>query len=45
MNLFSAPPPREEKVDALRERLNQIDPESLSPREALDLLFELQALD
>jgi DNA mismatch repair protein MutS len=47
MHLFSTPAPREEKapeVDALRERLNQIDPESLSPREALDLLFELQTM-
>jgi DNA mismatch repair protein MutS len=47
MHLFSAAAQKEKapEVDALRERLNQIDPESLSPREALDLLFELQALD
>ncbi|HSM68947.1 MAG TPA: DNA mismatch repair protein MutS, partial [Xanthomonadales bacterium] len=47
MHLFRAPAPREEKapeVDALRLRLAEIDPEELSPREALELLFELQTL-
>lgn len=33
----------EEKVDALRERLNWLDIDALSPREALDLLYELKA--
>ncbi|MFY7836571.1 MAG: DNA mismatch repair protein MutS [Novosphingobium sp.] len=33
----------EEKVDALRERLNGLDIDALSPREALDLLYELKA--
>ena len=32
----------EEKVDALRERLNAVDIDSLSPRAALDLLYELK---
>jgi DNA mismatch repair protein MutS len=30
--------------DLLRERLDQINPDSLSPREALDLLYELKGL-
>ena len=33
----------EEKVDALRDRLNGLDIDALSPREALDLLYELKA--
>ncbi|NLR39257.1 DNA mismatch repair protein MutS [Novosphingobium sp. ERW19] len=33
----------EEKVDALRERLNGLDIDALSPREALDLLYQLKA--
>ncbi|GAO54567.1 DNA mismatch repair protein mutS [Novosphingobium sp. MD-1] len=33
----------EEKVDALRARLNGLDIDALSPREALDLLYELKA--
>ncbi|KPF92723.1 DNA mismatch repair protein MutS [Novosphingobium sp. AAP83] len=33
----------EEKVDALRERLNSLDIDALSPREALDLLYQLKA--
>lgn len=32
----------EEKVDALRERLNSLDIDALSPREALDLLYALK---
>ncbi|MFP5396157.1 MAG: DNA mismatch repair protein MutS [Alphaproteobacteria bacterium] len=32
----------EEVVDALRERLNALDVDALSPREALDLLYELK---
>ncbi|MBT8061788.1 MAG: DNA mismatch repair protein MutS [Gammaproteobacteria bacterium] len=32
------------ETDRLRERLAEIDPEELTPREALDLLFELKAL-
>ncbi|ODU69614.1 MAG: DNA mismatch repair protein MutS [Novosphingobium sp. SCN 66-18] len=33
----------EEKVDALRDRLNGLDIDALSPREALDLLYQLKA--
>ena len=33
---------QEEVVDALRERLNALDVDALSPREALDLLYELK---
>jgi DNA mismatch repair protein MutS len=33
----------EEKVDAVRERLNGLDIDALSPREALDLLYELKS--
>ncbi|MCW1382050.1 DNA mismatch repair protein MutS [Novosphingobium sp. KCTC 2891] len=32
----------EEKVDALRDKLNAVDIDSLSPRAALDLLYELK---
>ena len=32
----------EEKVDRLREKLEGLDIDSLSPREALDLLYELK---
>jgi DNA mismatch repair protein MutS len=32
----------EEKVDALREKLASIDIDSLSPRAALDLLYDLK---
>jgi DNA mismatch repair protein MutS len=32
----------EAKVDALRERLEGLDVDALSPREALDLLYELK---
>ena len=35
----SAPPP-----DAVRERLAEVEPEDLTPRAALDLIFELKAL-
>lgn len=32
----------DEKAQALQEKLDQIDPDSLSPREALDLLYDLK---
>jgi DNA mismatch repair protein MutS len=32
----------EEKVDRLREKLEGLDIDSLSPREALDLLYDLK---
>ncbi len=41
--LFVAPPPPPES--AALEALRALDPNSLSPREALDLLFRLQQLD
>ena len=34
-----------EESDALRERLEEIDPDALSPREALALLYELKELE
>jgi len=45
MHLFSAPAPPEKlqpEVDVLRQRLAEIDPDELTPREALELLFELK---
>ncbi|MBH5321584.1 DNA mismatch repair protein MutS [Aurantiacibacter sediminis] len=36
--------PEDENTDALRERLDAIDADRLSPREALDLLYELKRL-
>jgi DNA mismatch repair protein MutS len=33
-----------DEPDALRERLDEIDPDALSPREALALLYELKKL-
>ena len=33
---------KDEVVDALRERLEALDVDALSPREALDLLYELK---
>ena len=41
--LFAAAPPPP-TVDALRVRLAAISPDALSPREALDLIYELRAL-
>ncbi len=41
--LFSRPPPPSAAPDALREALNAIDPDSLSPREALAALYELKS--
>ena len=35
--------PAAEGVDPIRQRLEEMDPESLTPRQALDLLFELKA--
>ena len=40
-----APPPRQvAKVSAVEERLRDIHPDTLSPREALDLLYTLKSL-
>jgi DNA mismatch repair protein MutS len=41
--LFAAPAPPS-SADPLRERLDAINPDSLTPRDALDLLYELKAL-
>ncbi len=41
--LFGAAPPLQ-AGDALRDRLTSIDPDAITPREALDLLAELKAL-
>ena len=35
--------PAAESVDPIRKRLDELDPETLTPRQALDLLFELKA--
>ncbi len=46
--LFSArpasPPKAEAKKDSLREKLADIDPDELSPRDALEVLYELRRL-
>jgi DNA mismatch repair protein MutS len=44
--LFAATlaPEREERRDSLREKLGQIDADSLSPREALELVYALKTL-
>jgi DNA mismatch repair protein MutS len=42
--LAEEPEPEAEKPDALRERLDAVDPDSLTPREALALLYELKDL-
>lgn len=36
--------PEEEAVDALREKLGRVDVDALSPREALDVLYDLKKL-
>ena len=40
--LFAAAEARQDSVDALRARLSSLDIDALSPREALDLLYELR---
>ena len=42
--LFEARPPAPPQSDALRDALTTIDPDRLSPREALDWLYRLQEL-
>ncbi len=46
LDLFSvaAPEPAVIEHDALRERLREIEPDSLSPRDALQLLYELKLM-
>jgi DNA mismatch repair protein MutS len=43
--LFAAPRQEAPPESAALEALRRIDPNSLSPREALDLIFRLQQLD
>ncbi|WP_265587277.1 DNA mismatch repair protein MutS [Sphingomicrobium arenosum] len=42
--LFAASAPQEEQADPLMEALGQLDPDALTPREALDALYRLKAL-
>ncbi|MEJ2603826.1 MAG: DNA mismatch repair protein MutS [Gammaproteobacteria bacterium] len=42
--LLEAPIQEEPAEDALRETLEELDPDSLSPREALELIYRLKAL-
>ncbi len=42
MGLFHAPPPAQPKPDALRQALESLDPDTLSPREALDFLYRMK---
>jgi DNA mismatch repair protein MutS len=47
LGLFDLPPKpanQPEELDPLREQLAELDPDSLSPREALDVLYQLRAL-
>ncbi|MEE4295294.1 MAG: DNA mismatch repair protein MutS [Wenzhouxiangella sp.] len=47
LGLFDLPPKpanQPEELDPLREQLTELDPDSLSPREALDVLYQLRAL-
>jgi DNA mismatch repair protein MutS len=43
--LFSASAPPAPKTSPLREKLESINPDSLSPKEALDLIYELKNLN
>ena len=43
-DLFAPPAPAEPTASPLEDRLAEIAPDSLSPREALDLLYELKGL-
>jgi len=42
--LFAAAPPEEKAVDPVHEALAQIEPDSLAPREALELVYRLKRL-
>jgi len=44
LSLFQAPPPDAREPDALLERLGELDPDQMTPRQALDALYELHAL-
>jgi len=43
-DLFAPPPPSAPAASVLEERLAAVSPDSLSPREALELLYELKSL-
>ncbi|MCY4221882.1 MAG: DNA mismatch repair protein MutS, partial [Thiotrichales bacterium] len=43
LGLFDAPPPAPDKT-MLREALEAVDPDTLSPREALDILYRLKSI-
>ena len=43
LSLFQ-PSPRQVRADPLRARLEAIDPDQLTPRQALEALYELRAL-
>ncbi len=46
-DLFAAPPPtatQEAEPDPVRLRMDEVDPDELTPRQALDLLYELKRL-
>ncbi|MGD8957029.1 MAG: DNA mismatch repair protein MutS [Chromatiaceae bacterium] len=43
LSLFQ-PPPRQVRADPLRARLDAIDPDQLTPRQALEALYELRTL-
>ena len=38
-------PPADAEPDALRAAFDEIDPDAMTPREALDALYELKKLD
>lgn len=43
--LFASPPsPPKPKISAVEQRLSEINPDSLTPREALDILYSLKSL-
>ena len=42
--LFSRAPPASPKPEPVRERMSTVNPDSLSPREALDLVYELRRM-
>ena len=45
VDLFAAPPePQEPVASALQQKLAQLDPDALSPREALEALYQLKKL-
>ena len=45
LGLFNAPPPAPRDPSALGQALSELDPDSLSPREALDALYRLKRID